>query len=88
MLTYTIRRLILAVPTLIVISLVIFLLLALAPGDPTASLPLTIPPEVREQIRESLGLGQPIHVRYLLWLYQTVVVEPLHAIQLRSPAGT
>ena len=80
MLTYTIRRLILAVPTLIVISIVIFLLLALAPGDPTSSLPLTIPPEVRQQIRESLGLGQPIHIRYLLWLQQMVVIEPLHAI--------
>ena len=81
MLTYVIRRLILAVPTLIVISLVIFLLLALAPGDPTAQLPLTIPPEVRDQIRASLGLGEPIHIRYLLWLQQVAIVEPLHALQ-------
>ena len=81
MLTFTIRRLVLAVPTLIVISIVIFLLLALAPGDPTAQLPLTVPPEVRQQIRESLGIGQPLHVRYLLWAQQAFVNEPLHAIE-------
>jgi peptide/nickel transport system permease protein len=80
-LTYTIRRLVLAVPTLIVISFIIFLLLDMAPGDPTAQLPLTIPPEVRQQIRESLGLGEPVHVRYLLWLRQFLVTEPLHGIE-------
>jgi peptide/nickel transport system permease protein len=79
-LTFVIRRLLLAIPTLVAISLVIFLLLALAPGDPTAQLPLTVPPEVREQIRQSLGLGEPVHIRYLLWLKQIVWVEPLHAI--------
>ncbi|MFT6273419.1 MAG: peptide/nickel transport system permease protein, partial [Dinoroseobacter sp.] len=46
MLTYTIRRLVLAVPTLIFISLVIFLLLELAPGDPMSNVPLTVPDEV------------------------------------------
>jgi peptide/nickel transport system permease protein len=78
MLNYIIRRLLFAVPTLLFISLVIFLLLDLAPGDPTAQMPLTIPPEVKEKIRQSLGLGEPIHVRYLLWLKQFFVTEPLH----------
>jgi len=76
MLTYTIRRLILAVPTLLFIALVIFLLLELAPGDPMAEMPLTIPPEVKERMREALGLGQPWYVRFYLWLYQFFVVEP------------
>ena len=57
MLTYTIRRLMLSIPTLLFISLIIFLLLNLAPGDPMASQPLTIPPEVRQKMREALGLG-------------------------------
>ena len=70
MLTYVIRRLLLAIPTLLFISLAIFLLLDLAPGDPTSQIPLTVPPEVREKIRLALGLGEPIHVRYLLWLKQ------------------
>ena len=51
MLTYTIRRLVLSVPTLLFIALAIFLLLELAPGDPMANQPLTIPPEVREKMR-------------------------------------
>lgn len=78
MLTFTIRRLLIAIPTLIFISLVIFLLLELAPGDPMASVPLTVPPEVKAQMREALGLGQPIPVRFAKWLYQFYIVEPIY----------
>ena len=80
MLTYTIRRLVMAVPTVIIISLLIFLLLDLAPGDPTAQLPLTIPSEVRDEIRLALGLGDPVIVRYFKWLQLMIVNEPLHAL--------
>lgn len=76
MLTYTIRRLVLSVPTLLFISLVIFLLLQLAPGDPMAQVPLTVPPEVKQKMREALGLGEPIHVQYWKWLVQFFWVEP------------
>lgn len=69
-----------AIPTLLFISLVIFLLLELAPGDPMANVPMTVPPEVKEKMRESLGLGQPWHVRYVLWLFQFFVTEPLHLL--------
>ena len=77
MLTYTIRRLVLSIPTLLFISLVIFLLLELAPGDPMAQVPLTVPPEVKERMREALGLGEPTHVRFGKWMYQFFVVEPM-----------
>lgn len=80
MLTYIIRRLLLAIPTLLFISLAIFLLLDLAPGDPLSQMPLTIPPEVKEKIRIALGLGEPMWVRYLLWLRQFFINEPLHII--------
>src|SRR6056297_2290446 len=76
MLTFTIRRLILAVPTLLFISLVIFLLLELAPGDPMAQVPLTVPPEVKMKMREALGLGEPLHIRYWKWLVQFFWIEP------------
>ncbi|MGB0688507.1 MAG: ABC transporter permease, partial [Paracoccaceae bacterium] len=49
MLTFTIRRLLISIPTLLFISLAIFLLLELAPGDPMANQPLTIPEEVRQK---------------------------------------
>ena len=76
MLTFTIRRLVLAIPTLLFISLVIFLLLELAPGDPMAQVPLTVPPEVKQQMREALGLGEPIPVRYWKWIVQFFWIEP------------
>ncbi|WCK05240.1 ABC transporter permease [Agrobacterium tumefaciens] len=81
MFTFTLRRLAFAVPTLLVISFVIFALLDLAPNDPTGDLPLTIPPEVREQIRASLGLNQPFFIRYLMWLQQFFINEPLNLFE-------
>ncbi len=76
MLTFTIRRLILAVPTLLFISLAIFLLLELAPGDPMAQVPLTVPAEVKEKMRLALGLGEPMHIRFWKWLVQFFWIEP------------
>lgn len=81
MLHYTMRRLIFAVPTLLAISFIIFALLDLAPNDPTASLPLTIAPEVREEIRQALGLGQPFLVRFLKWCQQFFIHEPLNLLE-------
>lgn len=81
MVRYLIRRLGLAVFSLMVISILVFLLLDRAPGDPTSQIPLTVPSEIREQIRESLGFNEPIHVRYGLWAQQMLVNEPIHAFQ-------
>jgi peptide/nickel transport system permease protein len=80
MFTYTLRRLLIAVPTVLMISLFIFMLLELAPGDPMADVPLTVPPEVKAKMREALGLDQPSWVRFLLWLKQFFWVEPLHLV--------
>ncbi len=41
---------------------------------------MTVPPEVREQIRLSLGLGEPMHIRYYKWLIQFFVNEPLNLL--------
>lgn len=81
MFNYTLRRLFFAIPTLLVISFIIFALLDLAPNDPTGDLPLTIPAEVREQIRASLGLDQPFFIRYIRWLQQFFVNEPLNVLE-------
>src|SRR5918996_4478430 len=77
---YIIRRTLFAIPTLIVISLIIFVILDLAPGDPTSQLPLTLPAEVRERIRESLGFNDPFIIRWLKWMQLMFVNEPLNAI--------
>ena len=78
MLNFTLRRLMFTIPTLLLISFIIFIVLDLAPNDPTGNLPLTIPPEVREKIRASLGLDAPMYIRYLLWCQQFFVNEPLN----------
>ena len=67
---YLLRRLIFAVPSLLGISLILFVLLALAPGDPFGELASNpnIPPEVREALRIKFGMDDPILVRYLHWL--------------------
>ncbi|MEJ6401598.1 ABC transporter permease [Yoonia sp. 2307UL14-13] len=80
MLTFTIRRLLLSIPTLLFIAFVIFMLLELAPGDPMGQMPLTIPDEVKQRMREALGLGEPWYTRFALWLYQFFVVEPQYWI--------
>ena len=67
---YLLRRLVVAVPSLLGISLILFVLLALAPGDPFGELASNpnIPPEVREALRIKFGMDDPILVRYLHWL--------------------
>lgn len=80
MFNYTLRRLITAIPVLLVISLIIFSLLKLAPGDPMANVPMTVPEDVKQKMREALGADQPLMVQYLLWLKQFFVIEPLHIL--------
>ena len=74
--SHVLRRLAMTIPTLLIISAVIFALLEFAPGDPMAQLPSTIPADVRAEMREALGLGQSAPVRYGMWLWQMVIVEP------------
>jgi peptide/nickel transport system permease protein len=80
MLTYTLRRLMMAIPTLLLISIVIFFLVDLAPGSPMSDIPLTVPAEVRARMMEAMGANEPVAVRYLLWLKQFFWVEPQYAI--------
>ncbi|PVA11886.1 ABC transporter substrate-binding protein [Pelagivirga sediminicola] len=70
------RRLLMVVSTLLVVSGLVFLLLDLAPGDPMSQLPPSIPEDVRAEMRSALGLDQPAPERYARWLWQMLVVEP------------
>lgn len=67
---YLIRRLLVALPSLLGISVVLFTVLALAPGDPFEELATNpnIPPEVRANLREQFGLDDPVWERYFRWL--------------------
>jgi peptide/nickel transport system permease protein len=67
---YLLRRLLIAVPSLLGISIVLFAVLALAPGDPFGELASNpnVPPEVAASLRAKFGLDDPIALRYLRWL--------------------
>jgi peptide/nickel transport system permease protein len=68
---YLVRRLLTAIPTLLLISFVLYAVLSLAPGDPLSQFAANpaVPPEVRENIRRSLGLDEPWLIRYVKWLF-------------------
>jgi peptide/nickel transport system permease protein len=67
---YLLRRLLIAIPSLLGISLILFTILALAPGDPFGELATNpnVPPEVRMALRAKFGIDDPVMVRYLHWL--------------------
>jgi peptide/nickel transport system permease protein len=69
--SYLIRRLLIVIPSLLGISVVLFTILALAPGDPFSELVTNpnVPAEVRELLRHQLGLDDPIYLRYFHWLF-------------------
>jgi len=70
---YTLRRLLYGVPILLGVSIIVFALVQMAPGDAAS---LLIPPEaskeVADQIRAKLGLDKPVYVQYVLWLGRLV----------------
>src|SRR5229473_903102 len=67
---YLLRRLLIAIPSLLGISVVLFTVLALAPGDPFGELATNpnVPAEVGAALRAKFGLDDPIALRYLRWL--------------------
>ena len=68
--TYILRRVLIALPSLLGISVVLFTVLALAPGDPFGELVSNpnIPAEVAANLRKSFGMDDPVMVRYFRWL--------------------
>lgn len=73
MATYIVRRLLIAVPVLLGITILAFVALSLAPGDPLTSRMdpenlARMTPEDLARARHALGLDQPVPVRYVIWL--------------------
>jgi ABC-type dipeptide/oligopeptide/nickel transport system permease component len=75
MFAYTIRRLFHFIPTIVIISLIMFLLMNVLPGDAA----LTsggeredVDPKLVEQLRKEWGLDKPIHIRYFIYMKDLV----------------
>jgi peptide/nickel transport system permease protein len=84
---YLIRRAIISVVTLIAISMVVYTILAIAPGDPLsgfASNP-NVPPELRQRIRKTMGLDDPVHIQYLRWAQAYVQGDWLQSYTAKIP---
>jgi peptide/nickel transport system permease protein len=81
--SYVLRRLLVAIPLLLLISLGVFALVNLAPGDPARSLlgSRQSSPETLEAIREQYHLDDPFVVQYLIWLRQVFVWDLGRSIQ-------
>ena len=67
---YLLRRLLIAVPSILGISILLFTVLALAPGDPFGELAANaaVPPEIAAALRAKFGMDDPVLVRYFHWL--------------------
>ena len=87
--TYVLNRLILTIPVLFGVSVVIFLLMKLIPGDAAQVLagPSATRDEV-EMIREDLGLNEPLIVQYGRWLARAARGDLGRSIELRAPVTT
>jgi peptide/nickel transport system permease protein len=85
---YIIRRLVLMVPVAFLVTIIIFLLIRLAPGDPVLVYAgEERDPEQLARIRSSLGLDQPMPVQYVYWLGRAVQGDFGRSIRTRQPVG-
>jgi len=87
-LAYALKRLVLAVPVLFGISLVVFLVISLIPGDPaTAILGAYATPENVAQLERELGLDQPLPVQYVTWLQGVLQGDLGRSYSLNRPVA-
>ncbi|MFC9331617.1 ABC transporter permease [Kitasatospora sp. NPDC057015] len=85
---FLLRRALLAVPTLLGVTVVVFATVALVPGDPlTAFLGPGAPPEARRELAERLGLERPVPIRYADWLAHAVQGDLGISIAGQRPVG-
>lgn len=84
---YTVKRLLHLVPVLVIVSLVVFFIVHLIPGDPIAAMlgDDQRDPQVYEALRRELRLDQPIHIQYLHWLGRAVRGDLGHSLRSKRP---
>src|SRR5699024_1765382 len=86
MISYILRRLVLAIPVLIIVGIVVFALVHLAPGDPASVIlgPDATPEQVN-QLRETMGLNDPLIVQFFNWLGGVVRLDLGESLFLGIP---
>ena len=86
MVTYIARRLLLAVPTVVVIATIVFILMRVIPGDPALLIcgPFATPEQV-DKLRVQFGLDEPLPKQYVTWLWGLMRGDWGKSFQTRSP---
>jgi peptide/nickel transport system permease protein len=85
---YVLRRLLLAVPVLVLSSLIVFGLMRVMPGDALTALMAesgNVSEKELAKLRRDLGLSQPYYEQYMLWVWQMVTFNPGHSIFTNEP---
>jgi peptide/nickel transport system permease protein len=83
---YIVRRLLFGIPTLLGVTIIVFSLLHLSPGDPvSAMVPADAPQELVDMIRRQMGLDQPLPVQYWRWLRRVVQGDLGNSLATRRP---
>jgi peptide/nickel transport system permease protein len=83
---FLVRRLLLLVPVLMGVSVIVFLVLHLAPGDPVEIMLGSQATQAdRMRLRAELGLDDPLHVQYVRWLGQVVQGDLGRSLWMRRP---
>jgi peptide/nickel transport system permease protein len=83
---YIVRRLLFGIPTLLGVTIIVFSLLHLSPGDPvSAMVPADAPQELVDMIRRQMGFDQPLPVQYWLWLRRVAQGDLGNSLATRRP---
>jgi peptide/nickel transport system permease protein len=83
---YILRRLVLMIPVLLIVSVIIFALIHITPGDPAAVMAGEDATASQvEEMRERLGLNDPIHVQFFDWFIHALQLDFGDSIFLRQP---
>jgi peptide/nickel transport system permease protein len=85
---YVIRRLLLAIPVLVLSSLIVFGLMRIMPGDALTALMAesgNVSERELRKLRAELGLDLPYHKQYLIWIWQMVTLNPGYSIFTNEP---
>lgn len=86
MVAYILKRLISAIPVLLGITVIVFLIMAMIPGDPaTAILGSYATPENVEKLNRDLGLDEPLFTRYFIWLGNMLTGDFGRSFSLNRP---
>jgi len=87
MFRYIVRRLLQAIPTLLGVSILSYLLVLAAPGDPIDMMNFDpkMTPEAKEILRQQLGLDQPVMLQYFTWMSGVVVRPGDQVARLTTP---